>query len=112
MYYDEVPMILHRIHGDNVVGYGFHKSTPLNWIKEKVQLLIKKEDYDVSEFAEKLIIVAGDEIHQKWENDVTLLRDYKKSRKLTAKILEHPDLRRKIDPWTLSIRNKIRFRLF
>ena len=40
--YDDYSSILHRIHNDNVVGYGHKKIKVMKWIKEKTRLLIKK----------------------------------------------------------------------
>ncbi len=108
--YDDKSLILHRIHGSNVVGRGFHKSTPLQWIRDKFSLLVHREDYDLSEFAGRLL-ECGD-VRAEWKEDVELLRDYRKSLGKTLKLFFHRDIRRKPDPETLSIRCKILFRLF
>lgn len=108
--YDEKPIILHRIHQNNVVGYGFKKISPIKWLREKTQLLIYKESYDLSQFAENLLQVIGDSCA--YYEDVCLLRDYKKSIFKTIKLLTHRDLHNKIDRCTLSIYCKILFHIF
>lgn len=110
VYYDERSYTLHRIHGDNVVGMGFRRSTPIKWIRDKTRLLRKKERYDLTEFAGKLRKRGG--VKKEWEEDVQLLESYRKSIKNTLKLLKHKDVRKKPDPESLSIHCKILFRLF
>lgn len=111
--YDPVPRISHRIHGSNVVGHGHKKIVPHKWIAEKLKLLLKKEDYDLSRMAEQFLAVAEDKIHPEFLNDLILLRDFKKSRKATRTLLRHPDTQGSLtDRTVLSIRCKIFFRLF
>lgn len=110
--YDDVSTIYHRIHGDNVVGYGHKKIKIFKWIKEKFGLLCHKDDYDVSEVAEKLVKVAKNEIKEKYVDDIILLQDYKKSLKKTIRLFRHKDVRNKISRTSLSIRMKILFHIF
>lgn len=110
--YDSEPTILHRIHGDNVVGYGHKKIKPLKWIKEKFGLLFKKENYDVSELGARLLEVDGMGIKEKYKDDIIILRDFKSSFGKTMKLFKHSDLKRKIDRETLSIKCKILFHIF
>lgn len=111
--YDEVPRITHRIHQSNVVGHGHKKIVLHKWIPEKLKLLRQKESYDLSLLAEQFLAVAEDKIHEKYKEDILLLRDFKKSRKATAKLLRHPDTQGPLlDRTVLSIRSKIFFRLF
>ncbi len=112
MCYDSEPTILHRIHGANVVGYGHKKIRPIKWIKEKVGLLFKKENYDVSEIGKRLLELEDVEIKEIYKDDITLLRDFKKSYKKTFKLLKHKDLKRKLDRETLSIKCKVLFHIF
>ena len=111
--YDSQPCILHRIHGNNVVGDGHKKIVPHKWIVEKIKLLVKKEPYDISELAEQFIRLNACKNQSSFQKDVELLRDYKKSYKKTIQLLKHPDSHD--IPWdrtTLSIRCKILFHLF
>lgn len=111
--YDSQPSILHRIHGNNVVGEGHKKIILHKWIVEKIKLLIKKEPYDISELADQFIRLNACGSQSLYQKDVELLRDYKKSLKKTIQLLKHPDSHDK--PWdrtTLSIRCKILFHLF
>ena len=110
--YDEQPRIIHRIHSDNVVGDGHKKIKPFSWIKEKFRLLKNKEDYDLSKMAaEFLRVLEGKDI--KYKDDLILLRDYKKSRSATRRLLRHKDTKNKaFDRTTMSIRSKIFFHLF
>lgn len=111
--YDPRPRITHRIHKANVVGDGHKKIVLRKWIAEKAKLLRNKENYDLSEMAEQFLIVAGTKAPKAYVSDMTLLQDYKKSRKNTAKLLHHPDTQGSLkDRTALSIRSKIRFRLF
>ena len=111
--YDSQSGILHRIHGNNVVGEGHKKIVLHKWIVEKIKLLIKKEPYDISELADQFIRLNACGSQSLYQKDVELLRDYKKSFKKTIQLLKHPDSHDK--PWdrtTLSIRCKILFHLF
>ena len=111
--YDSQSGILHRIHGNNVVGEGHKKIVLHKWIVEKIKLLIKKEPYDISELADQFIRLNACGSQSLYQKDVELLRDYKKSFKKMIQLLKHPDSHDK--PWdrtTLSIRCKILFHLF
>lgn len=111
--YDPVPRITHRIHGSNVVGHGHKKIVPHKWIAEKLTLLLKKEDYDLSKMAEQFLTVAKNQLHPEYLEDLLLLRDFKKSRTKTRQLLRHPDTQGPLtDRTVLSIRCKIFFRLF
>ncbi len=110
VFYEKRSLIYHRIHGENVVGTGFRKSTPLKWIRDKSRLLREKEAYDLSVFADRLLI--SSKVSKKWKDDVFLLRDYKKNMTNTLRLLNHRDIRKNIDPEMLSIHCKILFRLF
>ena len=111
--YDPQPRITHRIHRDNVVGDGHKKIVLHKWIPEKLKLLRHKESYDLSVLAEQFLAVAADNIHDQYRDDIRLLRDFKKSRKETMKLLRHPDTQGPLlDRTVLSIRSKIFFRLF
>ena len=111
--YDSQPSILHRIHGNNVVGAGHKKIILHKWVIEKMKLLIKKESYDISELADQFIRLKVCGSQSSFQKDVELLRDYKKNYKKTIQLLRHPDSHDV--PWdrtTLSIRCKILFHLF
>lgn len=111
--YDEKPRITHRIHLQNVVGHGHKKIVLHKWIPEKLKLLLHKEKYDLSAMAEQFLAVAGDLLHPEYYDDIVLLRDFKKSRKNTNRLLHHPDTQGPaLDRTVLSIRSKIFFRLF
>lgn len=113
VFYDPQSHILHRIHGDNVIGAGHKKINFVKWIKEKYSLLSTKEKYDVSKMAEEFLRIAEDIAHEKYISDIKLLRDFKKSRKLTHKLLSHPDSHDIAFGRTeMSIRSKIRLHLF
>ena len=89
--YDPRSHILHRIHGDNVIGTGNKKIELVSWIKEKSSLLIKREDYDVCEMAEEFLRVGKTIAHPEYVKDIELLRDYRESRRKTKELLKHPD---------------------
>ncbi len=111
--YDSQPRITHRIHKANVVGDGHKKIVWHKWVAEKAKLLRNKENYDLSEMAEQFLAVTGAQASKPYVADMVLLRDYKKSRKNTGKLLRHPDTQGSLkDRTALSIRSKIRFRLF
>ena len=110
--YDCRPSILHRIHGNNVVGYGHKKIVLHKWIVEKIRLLVNKEPYDISEMADQFIRLNASDAPSLYQKDIELLRDYKKNYKKTIQLLKHPDSHD--IPWdrtTLSIRCKILFHL-
>lgn len=111
--YDEQPRITHRIHRDNVVGDGHKKIVLRKWIPEKLRLLTRKEDYDLSELAENFLAVGGSQIREEYRKDLELLRDFKKSMRGTCRLLRHPDSQgRLLDRTVLSIRCKILFHIF
>ena len=111
--YDEKPRITHRIHLANVVGHGHKKIIPHKWIKEKLMLVLHKENYDLSEMARQFLELAGDTVHTEYAADISLLQDYKKSWRNTRLLLKHPDSQGIAwDRTTLSIRFKIGLRLF
>ncbi len=110
VFYEKRSLIYHRIHGENVVGTGFRKSTPIKWIRDKSRLLRNREEYDLMEFAAKLLGTGC--VKKKWESDVALLAEYRKSAGNVLKLLFHRDVRKKPNPESLSIHCKILFRLF
>lgn len=111
--YDDIPRISHRIHASNVVGHGHKKIRLHKWIPEKLKLLFGKEDYDLSKMAEQFLLVAGDRMDAQTQTDLKLLRDFKKCGKCKRKLLRHPDTQgRRWDRTVMSIRCKIRFKIF
>lgn len=111
--YDPAPRISHRIHSSNVVGDGHKKIVLYKWIPEKLKLLFGKEKYDLSEMARQFLNLAGSQMPPTYRADLELLRDFKKSRKLTRSLLQHPDTQgRRFDRTVMSIRCKIFFHIF
>lgn len=109
--YDPEPRILHRIHGDNVVGEGHKRIILHKWIVEKMKLLIHKDAFDLSEMARQFLETA--EIKEEWKDDLLLLEDFKSSFQKTLQLLKHPDSQGVfMDRTTLSIRCKILFHIF
>lgn len=109
--YDPEPRILHRIHGDNVVGEGHKKIIPHKWIADKLKLLIYKDTFDLSEMARQFLQIA--DIKEEWKDDLHLLREYKSTFQKTLQLLKHPDSHGVfMDRTTLSIRCKILFHIF
>ena len=111
--YDPQPRISHRIHGSNVVGDGHKKILLHKWIPEKLKLLFGKEKYDLSEMARQFLNIAGDRMTPEYREDLELLRNFKKSRKLTGQLLKHPDTQgKRFDRTVISIRCKIFCHIF
>ena len=110
--FEEEVLVFHRIHGNNVIGYHKMLGSPYKWIREKIRLFIKKENYDVCEVAERLTETVPGMINPIWKEDVSLLRDYKRSFIRKVRLLRHPDLQK--DKWRerLSIHGHILFGLF
>lgn len=109
--YDETPTIYHRIHDSNVIGHGHKKIEPKKWIVEKWNLLVKKESYDMSEIADKILSVGKEKIVN-YREDIMQLRDFKKSYINTFKLLSNPDAKDGFNRTALSIRCKILFHIF
>lgn len=110
-FYNKKSSILHRIHGNNVVGEGHKKIIPHKWIIEKIKLVVRRDDYDISEMADQFIQNAN--IKSEYLRDICLLRDYKKNWRNTIKLLRHPDSHDvQFDRTTLSIRSKILLHVF
>lgn len=111
--YDPESHILHRIHGNNVIGAGHKKISPIHWVIDKANLLIHKEDYDVSVMANEFLRVGRKICHSEFEPDIELLAIYKTSLHFTFQLLRHSDTRGKLfDRTVMSIRSKILFHLF
>lgn len=110
--YDNEPLIYHRIHGNNVIGYGNKKIEPMKWIKSKMKLLIYKEDYDVSELGRRLLSLKDIPLKDSVYNDVVLLRDYKSSLGKTLGLRFHPDIKDGVNRCSISIHSKILLHLF
>lgn len=111
--YDPRSRITHRIHRDNVVGDGHKKIVLHKWIPEKLKLVFQKEDYDVSLMAAEFLRVAQERMHPSCREDLILLRDFKKSRRNTHALLQHPDTKGKWNDRTvMSIRSKILLHIF
>lgn len=109
--YDKTPSIYHRIHDSNVIGHGHKKIEPTKWIVEKWNLLIKKENYDMSEIADRILSVGKDKVLN-YKNDIMELRDFKKSYLNTFQLLSNPDTKDGFNRTALSIRCKILFHIF
>jgi hypothetical protein len=89
--YDPKSHILHRIHDKNVIGTGNKKIELVKWIREKSELLIKREDYDLCKMAEEFLRVGRTIAHPEYVKDIELLRDYReKNRRRTKELLKHP----------------------
>lgn len=109
--YDDKCTIYHRIHEGNVIGDGHKKIVPHKWIVDKTKLLIKKEEYDLSEIASSFLKFI--DLSNPYYGDLVLLRDYKKSYRNTFRLLDHPQSKSTfMDRTTLSIRSKIFFHVF
>lgn len=110
--YDKEPLIYHRIHGNNVIGYGNKKINLTKWIKDKMEILIHKEDYDVSELGRKLLIMKDVRFEDNVYDDIVLLNEYKLSLRKTLKLRFHPDIKDGFNRCALSIHLKILLHLF
>lgn len=111
--YDKKILISHRIHENNVVGYGFKKIHLASWLKNKFSLILNKEKYDLSEMAAKIISTGTDlNLKIKYIDDINTLVKFKRSLINTFRLLLHPDLRRKFDRCTISVYCKIFLHLF
>ena len=110
--YDKDPLIYHRIHENNVIGYGNRKIHFVKWIKDKMKLLIHKEDYDVSELGRRLLTMKDIQFKDDVYDDIVLLSEYKMSLKRTLKLRFHPDIKDGLNRCSLSIHLKILLHLF
>lgn len=110
--YDDTPMILHRIHDQNVIGFGNKKIIPHQWIKTKIKLLKNGDNYDLSELAQCLINTFGDIMSPITKSKLILLAKFKNSIFDTIRLLSCPDTKEPLSRNMLSIRFKILFRVF
>lgn len=109
--YDDKSTIEHRIHSNNVVGEGHKKIILHKWLVEKIRLVINKDNYDISEMANAFLQTG--KVKKAYENDLKLVRDYKKKFQNTIRLLRHPDTHDDVwDRTTISIRCKILFHVF
>lgn len=111
--FESVPYVLYRQHENNVLGYGHKKINPISWIKDKLQLLIHKDSYDISEYAEQVLERYGEYIDLSTTEKYELIRDYKKTLRNKLLLLSRYYTRRGlgIDRSSISIRCKILFEL-
>lgn len=108
--YDDQAHFDYRIHGANSQGLAPRKKTPKAWIKEKMNLFLKGEDYDLGKIADKLLRSG---IKKEYQQDMILVRDYKKCFSKKIKLLLHED----INPdkplrWRISVYCHILFNLY
>lgn len=106
--YDPESYILHRIHGDNVIGNGPKKFHLGQWITEKWNVLQNGEGYSVEEMAAQFIHATAYSGNNKDCTDIKLLQHYKKpyinTIKLSNKLRKYE---RKISRETISIQCKV-----
>ena len=108
--YDEQVHFDYRIHGANSQGLAPRKKLPTAWIREKWNLFLYGEDYDLGQIAEKLL-QSG--VKEEYRQDMILIRDYKKSISNKVKLLIHQDMNpNKPLRWRISVNCHILFNLY
>ena len=108
--YDEQAHFDYRIHGANSQGLSPRKKLPVAWIREKWNLFLYGEDYDLGQIAEKLL---QSKVKEEYQQDMILVRDHKKSISKKIKLLLHKDMNPdKPFRWRISVNCHILLNLY
>lgn len=108
--YDEKPHFCYRIHGANSQGLSPRKKAPKAWVREKMNLFLHGEDYDLCKTADQLLRSG---IRKEYQMDMILLRDHKKNPEKKIKLLLHKDMSPdKPLRWRISVICHILFNLY
>ena len=105
--FDPKSYVLYRQHGDNAIGFKHKNIRPFKWIVEKTQLMINKEPYSISEYAEEALIRFKDNMDDDLKKEYQLIRDYNKGCYNRFRLLSRPYTRSKLNRTSISIRCKI-----
>ena len=105
--FNQVPYVLYRQHGDNVLGYS-HKNVQIGkWVKNKVNLIHNKEDYSTAEYALAILTAFGNQMGEQQKKEYQLIADMDKSLINRLKVLAKPYTKAKFGRTSISIRLKI-----
>lgn len=109
--FDSRTYVDYRQHGNNTIGYKHKNIIFSKWFKDKIQLLVNKESYSISDYAEQALSNFNTYMSQQKKNEYALIRDYNKSIINKIRLLKRSYTKAKIDRTTISIRCKILFGL-
>lgn len=109
--YDDRPFIKYRQHEANVLGYGHKKIQPIKWVKDKVGLLIHKEPYSISEYADEVLKIWHDKMPEDIRKEYTLISGSGRFFAKRLVLLSRPYTKYEFGRTRLSIRCKILFGL-
>lgn len=105
--FDRTPYVLYRQHGNNVLGYRHKKIQIGKWIKEKLELVINKENYSTSEYAQAVLNAFESEMNAREKAEYKLISKMNGSLISRLKVLASPYTKEKIGRTSVSIRCKI-----
>lgn len=105
--FDRTPYVLYRQHGNNVLGYRHKKIQLGKWIKEKLELVINKENYSTSEYAQAVLNAFESEMNAREKAEYKLISKMNGSLISRLKVLASPYTKEKIGRTSVSIRCKI-----
>ena len=105
--FDKTPYVLYRQHGNNVLGYRHKKIQIGKWIKEKLKLVINKENYSTSEYAQAVLNAFESEMNAREKAEYKLISKMNGSLISRLKVLASPYTKEKIGRTSVSIRCKI-----
>lgn len=106
VYYENESYILYRQHDTNAVGYTNNKKFSFEWIKEKIKLILEKEEYSMQEYASAIEENFGEFLDVSLKEEYTLIRHYKK-RANRFILLNKSYTKNSLNRTTISIRMKI-----
>lgn len=108
--YDVNPRFSYRIHSKNTLGLKPKKKNVISWLVEKINLLVHGEDYDLSEIADKILLL---EVKEEYKKDIMLIRDCNNNIIKKMKLLLHKDMHSyKNLRWRVSVFFHILFNLY
>ena len=105
--FDRTPYVLYRQHGNKVLGYRHKKIQIGKWIKEKLELVINKENYSTSEYAQAVLNAFESEMNAREKAEYKLISKMNGSLISRLKVLASPYTKEKIGRTSVSIRCKI-----
>lgn len=108
----ETALIKYRQHDNNAVGFMKKRTTVVEWLKEKKELLLRGEGYDISSLANSILARLNGFMRREDIEELEIIRDYRKSFTAWIKLLFSKKTVSQ-NRWrsTVSIKFKIFFRI-
>lgn len=110
--FDPRPYLLYRQHQGNVIGFSHKKIRVIRWIRDKVALLRRREDYHVTEYAAAMLKTFPEKFRDEDRARFLIISGYKKSPASCLRLLRCPFTHNGFNRTAVSIRCKILLHFF